>query len=220
MSFFITGTGTGVGKTHVTALLLRAFNAAGHTALGYKPVACGDRGDAEALRAAGADPSLPIECVNPVYFRVPVSPMAAALIENREPDLAAARAGFDALRERARVVLVEGAGGWLVPISATYSMADLAVEFGLPVVVVVDNQLGALNHTCLTIEAIRSRGLPCAGIVLNQVRDERDPASISNRFLLEQLLPGVAVLAEVMHGEESLDPEVVAALVKARGMKS
>ena len=99
-------------------------------------------------------------------------------------------------------------------------MADLAVEFGLPVVVVVDNQLGALNHTCLTIEAIRSRGLPCAGIVLNQVRDERDPASISNRFLLEQLLPGVAVLAEVMHGEESLDPEVVAALVEARGMKS
>lgn len=212
MSFFITGTDTGVGKTHVTALLLRAFNKAGHPALGYKPLACGDRLDAEILRAAGADPFLPLEAINPVFYRVPASPMAAAMIENRAPDITAVRAGFDALRARASTVLVEGAGGWLVPISGNYSMANLAADLDLAVLVVVNNKLGALNHTLLTVEAIVSRGLHCAGLLLNQVADERDSASIANRLLLETLLPDVPVLAEIMHGEELIDPEVVDAL--------
>lgn len=215
MSYFITGTDTGVGKTHVTALLLRAFNEAGHPALGYKPLACGDRLDAERLRAAGADPLLPIEVINPVFYRMPASPMAAALIENRVPDMAAVRAGFESLRARTGRVLVEGAGGWLVPVSATFSMADLAVDFRLPVIVVVNNRLGALNHTLLTVESVRARGLSCAGLILNQVADERDAASISNRILLDQLLPEVPVLAEVMHGDEVMDPEVVRRLVAA-----
>jgi len=212
MSYFITGTDTGVGKTHVTALLLRAFNEAGRPALGYKPLACGDRLDADILRAAGAEPSLPLNAINPVFYRVPAAPMAAAMIENRVPDLAAVRAGFDALAARATTVLVEGAGGWLVPISESYSMADLAADLGLPVLVVVNNKLGALNHTLLTVHAIEARGLRCAGLLLNQVADERDSASISNRILLEKLLPHVPILAEIMHGEEILDPGVVAAL--------
>ncbi len=212
MSFFVTGTDTGVGKTHVTVLLLRALNEAGHRALGYKPLACGDRRDAELLRGAGADPGQPLEAINPVYFRVPASPMAAAMIENREPDLAAVRAGFDVLSGLAETVLVEGVGGWLVPVTAGYSMADLAVELGLPVLVVVNNRLGALNHTLLTVEAIRGRGLMCAGLILNQVADARDAASISNRVLLQHLLPETPILAEVMHGEERMDPAVVEAL--------
>lgn len=216
MSYFITGTDTGVGKTYVTALLLRALNEAGHRALGYKPLACGDRLDADCLRSAGADPGMPIEAINPVYFKVPASPMAAGLIENRVADLAAVRAGFQALQAQADVVLVEGAGGWLVPISPSYSMADLAVEFQLPVLVVVHNRLGAINHTLLTVEAIRTRGLRCAGLVLNHVADERDSASISNRLLLDQLLPGVPILAEVMHGEEWLEPGVVEALAPSK----
>jgi len=216
MSYFITGTDTGVGKTYVTALLLRALNEAGHRAFGYKPLACGDRLDADWLRAAGADPGMPIESINPVYFKVPASPMAAGLIENRVVDLAAVRAGFQALRAQADVVLVEGAGGWLVPISPSYSMADLAVEFQLPVLVVVHNRLGAINHTLLTVEAIRARGLRCAGLVLNHVGDERDSASISNRLLLDQLLPGVPIVAEIMHGEEWVEPGVVEALVPSK----
>jgi dethiobiotin synthetase len=214
MSFFITGTDTGVGKTHVTSLLLRAFNEAGRPALGYKPLACGDRLDADRLKAAGADPSLPLDAINPVFYRVPASPMAAAMIENRAPDIPAVRAGFDSLRARAGTVLVEGAGGWLVPISATYSMADLATDLDLPVLVVVNNKLGALNHTLLTVEAIVARGLHCAGLFLNQVADERDSASISNRLLLEKLLPDVPIMAEIMHGEEIIDPEVVDALTR------
>ena len=214
MSYFVTGTDTGVGKTYVTALLLRALNQAGVRAVGYKPIACGDRQDADLLRAAGADPDLAMELINPVYFKVPASPMAAGMIENRVADVDALRAGFRALQAHSDQVLVEGAGGWLVPISQGYSMADLAAELHLDVIVVVNNRLGALNHTLLTVEAIRARGLWCAGLVLNQVADERDSASISNRILLERLLPGVPILAEVMHGEEWIDPAAVAALAR------
>ena len=212
MSYFITGTDTGVGKTHVTALLLRAFNESGRSALGYKPLACGDRLDAEALRLAGCQPSLKLEEINPVFYRVPASPMAAAMIENRVPDVAAIRDGFDALRKKSEIVLVEGAGGWLVPITETYSMADLAADFALPVLVVVNNKLGALNHTLLTVRAIESGPLRCAGIILNQAADTRDAASISNRILLEKLLPHVPIVAEIMHGEECLDPALLASL--------
>ncbi|MFN0126206.1 MAG: dethiobiotin synthase [Verrucomicrobiales bacterium] len=212
MSFFVTGTDTGVGKTHVTAMLLRGWKGAGGVALGYKPLACGDRLDAERLREAGADPELSLDAINPVYFRMAASPMAAGLIENREADLAAVWAGFEALRERAETVFVEGVGGWLVPVTAAHSMADVAVALGLPVIVVVNNRLGALNHTLLTVESIRARGLPCVGLILNQVAETRDAASISNRLLLERLLPEAPVLAEVMYGEERLEQGVVETL--------
>lgn len=212
MSWFITGTDTGVGKTHATSLLLRALNAAGRPALGFKPIACGDRMDADILRQSGADPSLPLDAINPVFFRVPAAPMAAAMIENRPADLNAVRAGFRALQEKAETILVEGAGGWAVPITPDYSMADLAAELGLPVIVVVNNRLGALNHTLLTVQAIQARGLRCHGLILNHVADERDSASISNRILLQQLLPAVPVLCEVMHGEETLDESALEVL--------
>jgi dethiobiotin synthetase len=155
MSYFITGTDTGVGKTHVTALLLRAFNESGRSALGYKPLACGDRLDAEALRLAGCQPSLKLEEINPVFYRVPASPMAAAMIENRVPDMAAIRDGFDALRKKSEIVLVEGAGGWLVPITATYSMADLAADFALPVLVVESHAADRARHRIRSITLCR-----------------------------------------------------------------
>jgi len=97
-------------------------------------------------------------------------------------------------------VLVEGAGGWEVPLRADVMLSDFARDLGWPVVVVVRNQLGALNHTILTVRAIQAAGLACAGLVINHPADERDPASISNRAVLEDVLD-VPVLAEVMHGE-------------------
>jgi dethiobiotin synthetase len=211
MSYFITGTDTGVGKTYITCLLLRALNAAGRSALGFKPIGCGDRHDAEALRAAGADPTVPLDLINPVWFRSPVSPMAASMIEHRPVDRAAISAGFPQLARRAEIVLVEGAGGWEVPVQPGFAMADLAAEFSLPVIVVVDNKLGALNHTILTAKAIAARGLRCHGLILNHLSDTRHHASISNRLLLEQLLD-LPILAEILHGEETLDPQIAARL--------
>ena len=205
MHFFITGTDTDVGKTHVTCCLLESLVRQGIRCTGYKPVACGDRADALALqKSAGGE--TPLEQINPLWLRMPAAPMAAALLENRSIDPSTLLGGFQALSKTHDHILVEGAGGWEVPVSSTYSMADLAVELAIPVIVVVDNKLGALNHTLLTVKAIQARGLECAGIILNYATEERDAASISNRALLEQLLPeGVPVLDELMHGQEEMD---------------
>ncbi len=209
--FFITGTDTGVGKTFVTAALLRALNAAGGRAVGYKPLCCGDRDDALALFEASAEPvagELSIDTVNPCWLKTPAAPLVAARIENREVDrdelvTAAETLGSDFGYEW---LLIEGAGGWEVPLApGGVTMADLAVDFSAPVLLVIDNKLGALNHTLLTVAAIERRGLRCAGIFLNHCRDERDSASISNRVILEEMLPEVPVLAELLHGETWLD---------------
>ena len=198
---FITGTDTGVGKTYVTARLLRENRARGLDSVGFKPLCCGGREDAEILRAAAGN-ALDLNEVNPVWLRTPAAPYVASLIENRLVDLSLVRETFAALRARFGSILVEGAGGWLVPIAADYTFADLAAEFALPVVVVVRNRLGALNHTALTLASIRAYGLKCAGLILNHgptASDEgSDPQKIAqatNRAVLEELLR-VPVLAE------------------------
>lgn len=202
MHYFITGTDTDSGKTYVTCLLIEALRRAGKDAVGFKPFACGDRLDALALRQASEE-ALTLEEVNPIYLKVPASPYAAALLENRTVDVEAAKRAFFALAAKHSQVLVEGAGGWEVPLQGRETMADFAVALGLPVIVVVNNKLGCLNHAILTVRNIQARGLVCAGIILNHVRDERDSASISNRLVLEQFL-AVPVLAEVMHGETEM----------------
>lgn len=203
MHYFITGTDTDAGKTYVSCLLIEALRREGHMAVGYKPLACGDRMDAHALRQASED-ALTLEEVNPVYLKVPASPFAASLLENKTVDVDAARQGFFNLAARFSHVIVEGAGGWEVPLTDKLSMADLAADLAIPIIVVVNNRLGCLNHTILTVKNIQSRGLTCAGIILNYAQDERDLASISNRMVLQQFL-GVPVLAEIMHGESQAD---------------
>ena len=116
MNAFITGTDTGVGKTYATARLIRRLRAQGLDTVGFKPICCGARDDAEVLRAA-ADDALTLNEVNPVWLRTPAAPYTAAMIENRPIDLALIREGFASLRARHSSVLVEGVGGWLVPIA-------------------------------------------------------------------------------------------------------
>jgi len=209
--FFIAGTDTGVGKTFVTAALLRALNASAGRAVGYKPVCCGDRDDALALFGASAEPivgELSVDSINPCWLKTPAAPLVAARIENREVDRGRLVAAAKNLAEDFGYewLLIEGAGGWEVPLApGGVTMADLAEDFAAPVLLVIDNKLGALNHTLLTVAAIERRGLRCAGIFLNHCRDERDSASISNRVVLEEMLPRVPVLAELLHGESWLD---------------
>jgi dethiobiotin synthetase len=203
MNYFITGTDTDAGKTYVTCLLLEALNRAGRRAVGFKPFCCGDRGDAVQLLQASAN-DLIIDQINPVWLKVPAAPYTAALMENRQIDLAAVRAAFDQLTPAHDTVLVEGAGGWEVPVAPCITVADFAQTLALPVIVVVNNKLGALNHALLTIKNIQARGMTCAGLILNHVRDERDPASISNRAVLAAFCD-VPVVAEVMHGETEIE---------------
>jgi dethiobiotin synthetase len=203
MNYFITGTDTDAGKTYVTCLLLEALKREGKRAVGFKPFCCGDRMDAEHLLQASAG-GVSVNQVNPLWLKVPAAPYAAALMENRMIDFDSIRAAYDHLDGQFETVLVEGAGGWEVPLAAGMTVADYAQNLGLPVIVVVNNKLGALNHALLTVKNIQARGLECAGIILNYVRDERDPASISNRAVLASFSK-VPVLAEVMHGETEID---------------
>ncbi len=199
MNLFVTGTDTGVGKTFVTARLIRELRTGGLDTVGLKPICCGGREDAEILREA-ADGTLTLNEVNPVWLRTPAAPYTAAMIENRAVDLALVRETIRAVRARHGSVLVEGVGGWLVPIERGYTVADLAVEVGLPVAVVVRNRLGALNHAALTLHHLRGTGLECAGIILNDAgvaaeggEEAEGIAMTTNPGVLEDWL-GVRVL--------------------------
>lgn len=203
MRFFITGTDTDAGKTYVTCLLLRALNAAGTPAVGFKPVCCGDRQDVTALLAAGA-PGPTADQLNPLFYPQPLAPLVAGWMADRPFDFAPILAAYAALGNTYSNILVEGAGGWEVPVTVKQTMADLAVSLALPVILVVNNRLGALNHTLLTVNAVQARGLRLAAIVLNYPHDERDSASISNPAALREIFPTIPLI-EVMHGETELD---------------
>lgn len=167
-AYFLTGTDTEVGKTLIAAALLHAAAAQGLRAIGMKPVAAGDAGDVDALIAAG-NVAAPRDSINPYLLREPLSPHIAAQRDGIIIDLDRIARCFGELQERADFLIVEGAGGFRVPLDDTHDGADLAVRLGLPVILVVGLRLGCLNHTLLTEEAIRARGLPLAGWVANQV---------------------------------------------------
>lgn len=202
MNLFVTGTDTDVGKTYIATLLVRALRAAGRDCVGLKPISCGDRADAEALHAA-ADGAIPLNEVNPVWLRTPAAPYTAAMIENRSVDLMLIRESFARTRAAHQALIVEGVGGWRVPIAREYFASDLAVEFGLPVAIVVANRLGAINHALLTVESVRAAGLECAGLILNRLSTQDDIATATNRGVLEDLA-GVPILGEVSFGQSEL----------------
>ncbi len=174
---FVTGTDTGVGKTRVAAALLRGLAAQGVRATGMKPVAAGvDPGasvnaDVAVLRAAGNVEAPPID-VNPYSLAAAIAPHVAAAREGVVIELAAIKAAYARLAQRADVVVVEGAGGALVPIDARHDMLDVARALALPVLLVVGVRLGCLNHARLSALAISARGLVLAGWVANRI----DPA--------------------------------------------
>jgi dethiobiotin synthetase len=206
VQLFLTGTDTNVGKTYVAALLIRALRAAGVDCVGMKPICCGGREDAELLHDA-ADGAIPLNDVNPVWLRTPAAPYTAAMIENRAIDLALIRDTFARLRAAHRAIIVEGVGGWMVPITRDYFVRDLAIEFALPVAVVFANRLGAINHTLLTVESIRAAGLTCAGVIQNHATPDATTdegiAIATNRSVIEDL-SRAPLLFDIAHGQREL----------------
>ncbi|MGD9635859.1 MAG: dethiobiotin synthase [Pirellulales bacterium] len=187
---FITGTGTGVGKTYVAALIAKSLVAAGKKVGVYKPVASGCElrdgklvsADAVALWDAAGRPGT-IEQVCPQLFAAPLAPHLAARAEGKRVDAALLRSGLDFWRQNCDIVLVEGAGGLMSPLSDDDYNADLAEEFGLPLVVVAANVLGTINATLQTLivaDTFRD-GLNVAGIILNSPQPPSDdPSTDSN----------------------------------------
>lgn len=181
MHCFVTGTDTGVGKTLVAASLLHKCRERGWTALGMKPVAAGcdsddsheSNEDVEALIAA-SNLTVDRTLINPYLFREAIAPHIAAEEAGVCIALPHIADCFRQLSDLADAVVVEGAGGFLVPLGATYDSGDLARLLGLPVVLVVGMRLGCINHALLTQEAIKSRGLSLAGWVANRVTPDMD----------------------------------------------
>ena len=173
---FVTGTDTGVGKTHVSAALLHWCAQQGWRSAGFKPVAAGTtlidgqrvNEDVQALRQTGSVLLADAE-VGPLQFKAACAPEIAAALENRHIDQATILSAARHLASRAQFVVVEGVGGFCVPLGTDWDTADLAVTMGLPVVLVVGLRLGCINHALLTAEAIRARQLPLAGWIANSV---------------------------------------------------
>src|SRR5579872_2960184 len=174
--FFVTGTDTGVGKTLIAAALTRALVARGLRVAVMKPVASGSdptpegprNSDALTLMAA-ANVTAPYEVVNPYCFLPPVSPHIAAREAGMAIDLSLLRSRFDSLAAASDCVVVEGAGGWLAPISDSATMADLAAALSLPALLVVGLRLGCLNHALLSRESVAARGVAFAGWIANGI---------------------------------------------------
>lgn len=202
-SLFIAGTDTGVGKTYVARALLEAHVARGRRAVGMKPVAAGiDAGatvnaDVAALAEAG-NVDAPLAERNPFAFAPAVAPHLAAAAAGTTIDLAAIEVAYRALAARADVVIVEGAGGVLVPLDARHDMLDVAQRLCLPVLLVVGIRLGCLNHALLSEQAVRARGLTLDGWVANVV-DPAMPLSEENIATLQHRLAAPCI-ATVRHG--------------------
>ena len=187
MNFLITGTDTGIGKTFCGCGLIRAARAAGVNCTGMKPFCAGDTSDVELIATAGGN-EVPHHLLNPVWLRPPLAPYAAAMLENRPIDITAVQKAYPELAAKFDLVLVEGAGGLLVPILRDYNFRNLAVDLSLGVILVAPNRLGVINHALLSAESIANAGLGLALVILNEVDPEPSLATQTNPSILGELL--------------------------------
>ncbi|NEX23000.1 dethiobiotin synthase [Thiorhodococcus mannitoliphagus] len=181
---FVTGTDTGCGKTEITLGLMSALQSRGLRILGMKPVATGCEQDAEGLRNADAEQiraqgscDAPYGVVNPFAFSPPIAPHIAAGEAGVAISTTTMVTAFQSLRGEAEFVVVEGVGGWRVPLGPELWLGDIPKALDLPVILVVGLKLGCLNHAILTVESIQSAGVKLAGWIANQVEPamlERD----------------------------------------------
>lgn len=193
--FFVTGTGTEVGKTVVAAVLAHTMAEGGERVAVFKPAVTGldDPGETDhALlrRAAGSEQS--DDAIAPYRYGPPASPHLAAAQAGEVIDPARLRSAASAAGETADVLVCEGVGGLLVPLTDSYLVRDFAEDLGLPLVIAASSRLGTINHTLLTVEAARSAGLDIAAIVLTPWPDSPSPVELSNRETLGKLA-GAAV---------------------------
>lgn len=178
---FVTGTDTGIGKTYVSVALIHALRAAGKRVLAMKPVASGcektpdglRNGDALALQAAASE-RRPYADINPYAFEPPLAPHIAAACAGTTIDMELIARHCNSLAQTADVVVVEGVGGWYVPLDETHTLADLARHLRARVILVVGMRLGCINHALLTATAIEHAGLSVSGWIANTIDPRMD----------------------------------------------
>lgn len=215
LAFFVTGTDTDAGKTTIAAGLLATARQQGLSTLACKPVASGSHMTAGGLRNPDAlqldsqcSIRLPYASINPHAFEPAIAPHLAAAAAGISLDCASLKSEvMQVLEQKAGLCLIEGAGGWRVPINANETLADLAMALQLPVILVVGMKLGCINHALLSAEAILADGLPLAGWVANHIDPEMS-CQADNLQTLQQWMPAPC-LAQVPH----LDNPLTAALI-------
>ena len=190
-TFFITGTDTGVGKTVLTALLARYLTVKGLRVAALKPICSGGREDARVLQAS-LNPVLALDEINPWHFRAALAPLLAARREHKRVRLPDVLAHIRAMQKRFDVLLVEGAGGLLSPLGEGFNSCDLIAALHATPVIVCPNRLGAVNQVLLTLEALPSRALTRARVVL-VAPPEVDASTKSNPGLLAEYFDGKRV---------------------------
>ncbi len=211
--FFITGTDTGVGKTQVTVALMKNLKAQGRTVIGMKPVAAGCQrvkgvwvnDDALQLQRHSSV-QLPYETINPYAFERPLSPHLAARHDGKVVSLERLVSESLLLASQVDCLLIEGAGGWEVPLNENARISDLAKKVGFPVILVVGLRLGCINHALLSILAIQQSGLACAGWIANQIDPEMECQEENIETLRQQIKPP---LLAFMPWQEAGQPELL-----------
>lgn len=215
-AWFVTGTDTGAGKTVASLGLMAALTAAGRRTAGMKPVASGAEaedgpvprnGDALRLQALGPT-GIDYADVNPYAFRAPIAPHIAALREGARVQLPVIAAAFERVCAHADAVIVEGIGGWRVPLNEDETTADLVRHLGLPVILVVGLRLGCINHALLTAEAVARDGLELCAWIANGADPDYREAGATAAFLDTRM--GVPRMGSIPHLARP-DPQAVAA---------
>jgi len=166
-SFFITGTDTGVGKTYITARLCNMFRQAGFDVGVMKPISTGGRADAlYLLKHTGLKD--PVDLVNPIHFKPPAAPTIAAKLAGKRVNIRRIFSAYQKLKALHKDgILIEGVGGVLVPLAKNYLVVDLIKELRIPAIIITRPVLGTVNHTLLTIEALKLRKVPVSGFIVN-----------------------------------------------------
>lgn len=209
---FVTGTDTEVGKTRITTGLMAVLQQQGLKTAGMKPIASGcewidgqwQNEDALAM-IQQSNVSLPYTSVNPYAFEPAIAPHIAARQVNTEVSLSVIQQQYQQIKQHSDAVIVEGAGGWLVPINDTETMADLATSLALPVVLVVAIKLGCINHALLSAQAIEQQGLELAGWVANHLDEQNESADIVATLKQHIKAPCLGIVPPLQAGQSAAD---------------
>ena len=224
---FVTGTDTEIGKTYVASLLAAELASRGIDVGVYKPAASGCSSvdgqllsdDAKSLWDAAGNP-MTLHTVCPQLFKAPLAPHVAARAEGEQIDEQLLRMGIQPWITKSEFVVVEGAGGLMSPISDSDFVADLAIEFGFPILIVVGNKLGCINHTVQTVLAATHyrSGLSVAGIVVNNSQQHDTDESLNSNLAEIQRCTGIDVICHMGHQQNQLDAGFVDRLLSQQGL--
>ncbi len=220
----ITGTDTGVGKTYTALGILEFAKDNGIKVTAMKPWETGCRHSgkrlipSDAMRLMKACGTKDIDRVNPCRFKTPVAPYVAGRLEGRSVHLNRIKRVYREISLQSDLVVVEGAGGLLVPITKIFSYADLARELSLSILVVAANKLGVMNHVLLTVDYIKAHGLTLTGVVLNNTLPKNTIAKKTNAHTLSLLL-GRKFLGELSFNHPGKDAQVYKKILKLTAQK-